>query len=517
MRMSAPTHAGSPPAPSSIRAGDAFAAAAIVLVAAAMRVWNIDSGIPYAVGVDEPEIMERAVRMMKTMDFNPHFFDWPTLTIYVEFVVSCLAFLAGSMRGLWSNLDQVTAANFYEVGRLVGAAFGTGTILVTYFAARRWGAKTALLAAGLMAVMPIHVRESHYALADIPTAFFTTLALLLALRALERPVLGSFIWAGAAVGLAASCKYNGLIAIVLPLIAAVAAGGGLVIVLQRALAIGATAAGAFLLGTPYALLDLPKFLNDYARLAAVFARERGGEPGWSIYLKHLLGSLAWPGVVAAVVGALVAVGRAIAGPHRARWVMLIVFPVLYFKVMASSYQIYGRYTPPLLPFLSLWAAVAVSAAATWIARRPWPRPTSWIAATAMVAGVLAVPAWSSVTFNQGLGQTSTVDLAYRWITEHVRPGAKFAIETRVMLLPARYPSSNVRSLAARPYDEYEAEGYDYFLASSVSYGPALDAPADHPDAHAAYQALFARATEVATFEPNDRRPGPTLRIFRLQR
>ena len=34
---------------------------------------------------------------------------------------------------------------------------------------------------------------------------------------------------------------------------------------------------AFIAGTPYAVLDLPKFLNDYARLASIFARERGGD------------------------------------------------------------------------------------------------------------------------------------------------------------------------------------------------------------------------------------------------
>jgi hypothetical protein len=37
--------------------------------------------------------MNRVVHMMKTGDFNPHFFDWPTLTFYLNLVVSCLTFL----------------------------------------------------------------------------------------------------------------------------------------------------------------------------------------------------------------------------------------------------------------------------------------------------------------------------------------------------------------------------------------------------------------------------------------
>ena len=37
-----------------------------------------------------------------------------------------------------------------------------------------------------MAVMPLHVRESHYVLTDVPVTFFVTLTFLLSLRAHER-------------------------------------------------------------------------------------------------------------------------------------------------------------------------------------------------------------------------------------------------------------------------------------------------------------------------------------------
>ena len=47
----------------------------------------------FAIGVDEPQIMERVVRMMKTGDFNPHFFDYPSLYIYVQLVVAVLRYL----------------------------------------------------------------------------------------------------------------------------------------------------------------------------------------------------------------------------------------------------------------------------------------------------------------------------------------------------------------------------------------------------------------------------------------
>ena len=68
------------------RARTVLAVGGILILAAALRLSHVKAGVPYAVGVDEPEIMERVVRMMKTADFNPHFFDWPSLTIYLQLV-----------------------------------------------------------------------------------------------------------------------------------------------------------------------------------------------------------------------------------------------------------------------------------------------------------------------------------------------------------------------------------------------------------------------------------------------
>ena len=61
----------------------------LALVAAAMlRFWALSQGIPFSVQVDEPEVMVRAVGMMKTGDLNPHFFDYPSLYIYMEAIVA---------------------------------------------------------------------------------------------------------------------------------------------------------------------------------------------------------------------------------------------------------------------------------------------------------------------------------------------------------------------------------------------------------------------------------------------
>src|SRR5215203_1590996 len=170
--------------------------AAIVIVAAVLRFHGIGAGIPYAIGVDEPQIVNRAVIMMKTGDFNPHFFDYPTLYIYAQLVVAALRFMTGAMSGHWGSLGDVSSAEFFLWARAMSAAIGTLTVLLVHQIGARWGTRPALLAAGLMAVMPLHVRESHYALTDVPLTFFVTLTMLCTLRLHEQPRVPRVIAAG---------------------------------------------------------------------------------------------------------------------------------------------------------------------------------------------------------------------------------------------------------------------------------------------------------------------------------
>src|SRR5687767_8491239 len=158
--------------------------AAVIVAAALLRFWALGSGIPHALGVDEPQVMNRAVHMMKSGSLDPRgFFDYPGLYLYVQMGVACVRFLAGATAGKWRTLDEVGPDDFYLWGRAATATFGTLTVLVLYLIGRRWGAGCGLLAAAVLAVLPLHVRESHYVLTDVPATFFVALTFLFALKA----------------------------------------------------------------------------------------------------------------------------------------------------------------------------------------------------------------------------------------------------------------------------------------------------------------------------------------------
>ena len=104
----------------------------------------------------------------------------------MQLPVAIARFLTGAIGGSWHSLDQVSAAHFYLWARALTAALGTATVFLLFQIGLRWGARHALLGAGLLAVLPMHVRESHFVLTDVPATFFVTLTLLLSLVAHEK-------------------------------------------------------------------------------------------------------------------------------------------------------------------------------------------------------------------------------------------------------------------------------------------------------------------------------------------
>ena len=491
--------------------------AVILIAAGALRFWALGTGIPYAVGVDEPEIMTRAVAMMKSGDFNPRFFDYPTLYIYVQVLTASARFMAGAMAGEWHSLAQVNANDFYLWGRSITAALGTLTVLLVYLIGLRWGTRPALLGAGLMAVMPMHVRESHYVLTDVPLTFLVALAMLLSLRAHEQPRAASFAAAGAAAGLAAATKYPGALSLLLPLIAIWMTPAARPSRARGALAVIGASAAAFLIAAPYTVLDLPGFLNGYARLAGAYNTTPPPEAGWSIYLKHLRNSVEWPAFLLLAGGLVLGTVRAIKGPGRVRWTLTVVFPLLFLWFISRQHLIFGRYLLPVTPFTSLLTATAVVSGVSLLRRFSIPRALRTALILGLTVAALLPAAVTSVRFNRTIAKLSTQALAYDWVSRNVPKDAKIVVEPgSPMFVEGQFRVHRVRQLREHDLPALVSEGADYLIASSQSYGPYLDAPHLYPADYARYMRIFEQSQEVARFSPSSDHPGPELRIFKVQ-
>jgi hypothetical protein len=402
----------------------------------ALRTWSVSYGLPELYHPDEPKIVERAVRFHQG-DLNPRFFNWPSLYMYVMGGVYGLAFGA-SPDGVAGAFGR-NPALFYLVGRLVTALFGTATLAILYLTGRiAFGRAVGILAAGLLAVDLLHIRDSHWITTDVPLTLLITLATFHALRYWRDGRLADAGAAGLVAGLATAMKYPGGLAF-LGLLAAHAArrpdspAWRRVAGRDTALAAG-LAAGGFVLGTPFALLTPGAFVRDVVdELRTVQFGHEADALGQLFHLAYSLPeAMGWPLYLLALAGLVWALVR-----RGARETILLAFVVPYLLVIVTWSSRFERYAIPLLPGLTLLGAVAVVRTVGWLSGRTRLGPGPWSAvALAGAAAVLVAPTLGRVVaYHRLLAQPDTRELGSGWVERRVPPGARIALQPYSLSLP----------------------------------------------------------------------------------
>jgi 4-amino-4-deoxy-L-arabinose transferase-like glycosyltransferase len=344
-------------------------------------------------------------------------------------MVAIARFLWGALQGEWASLDAYSIASVYAAGRVVAATIGMATVWLTYkLGAELSSRRVALVAAAQLAVLPLHVRESHFILTDVPMTALTTLTLWLSVRAARLATVRGYAWAGAASGLAAAAKYNGGVALVAVVVAWVLADRSSPDRLRKLGAIAGAAALGFLIGAPYTILDLPAFLDGFAAQFSRFAApSHTGDPAWLLYLKHLSPPGGrWP-VPLAIAGIAVLLWRSSA---RVRWMPVILFTLTYFYILSTHSHVFGRYALPLVPPLCLFTSVAVFEAIGAASRvRALARPAARRALTAAALMLLVYGhAAATVRWLDLQKRSDTRSLAAEWLRNNVPRTTRVAVE-----------------------------------------------------------------------------------------
>src|SRR5687768_13073435 len=112
---------------------------ALVLLAAALRLFPVWFGLPYPYArPDEAQAISGAVGVLNG-DLNPHFFHWPSLTFYI---FAAALGVVSTLRGLmgFEPLPLVVAV---MAARVVVALAGAVTVLPLFRLARRIGGERA--------------------------------------------------------------------------------------------------------------------------------------------------------------------------------------------------------------------------------------------------------------------------------------------------------------------------------------------------------------------------------------
>ena len=400
---------------------------AIVVLAAVLRFVPIWFGLPYPEArPDEETAIGKAIAMLGG-DLNPRFFHWPSLIFYLFAGVYSAASL---IRRAVSLDPTLTTAEQFILARGSVALAGTATVIVVHAMGRRIdGPVTRRAAALFLAVSILHVRDSHFAMTDVVMTLLVTLSLALLLRAVDSdtadgPAMSWYAAAGAAGGSAASTKYSAA-----AVVAAMGAAQILALAQTRvswwrlrawrpSLAFVGTFAAAFIIATPYALLDSATFSADFR---FDFTHLSGGHAGLDLgrgWTYHLLRSLPYGAGLTIFLAGLAGIVPMFRRHARHAIIVGAFFAALY-AALGNGTTVFFRYILPLVPLVCLSGAVALAHITPWLAARTGLTPRACLALLlTLVAGpALVSSAWMDLL----LAKTDTRVLAGRWLEEHMQP------------------------------------------------------------------------------------------------
>jgi hypothetical protein len=377
---------------------------AVLAIALAFRLWGLDFGLPMAEA--RPDEMTIAFQAMKfgRGDLNPHSFNYPSLFKYIVFAQFGAYFVVGKILHFFAGQEDFLraffdgAVDFRLMMRLWSAMMGTlGVALLIRSPGGLWSAL-------LLAVSFLHVRDSHFGVTDITMVTLATGAVLLADRMRGSGRVRDAVFAGLIAGLATSTKYNAaLLAVPLTAAALLAPAGRLRLVA----AAGGSMVFAFLLGTPYALLDFNTFVQDFGYEMEHLAAGHHVDVG-NAWVHHLRASLRHglgePLLAAGIFGVLLSFGW-----DRRQAVVYFSFPIVYYIAIGRGETAFYRYILPVVPFLCISAGM--------IAVRL--RTAGWISALVYTV-VLALPtALTSAQTIRLMAAGDTRDAMGTWIEANI--------------------------------------------------------------------------------------------------
>jgi 4-amino-4-deoxy-L-arabinose transferase-like glycosyltransferase len=445
--------------------------AAILGLAATLRLIGIQHGLPFGnlLNPDEQSIVPRAWRIVHGGGLDPHWFDYPSLVLYLV-----APFQA------WQDRPSYLAA------RLVIAAFGIAGVAAAWWLGRvAYGRTAGIVAAAVLAVETIGISYSHMAVTDIPMTALVTVSLALA-------VTGRMEWAGLAAGLAAGAKYPAVFLLV-PLVVA-----GWRLWRRLAISVG-LAVVAFLATSPFVLVHPHQAWSDASRVQRL-AREGwlGFEhDSWALF--SFTGKL-WGGLGPVLV--IAAVGLVLALRSHARTDLILAsFVLVYLADLLTIRAHFDRYVLPLVPALAVLAG-----------RQRALAP--------ITLGLLIVPLVWAIGDDVRLTRTDTRVIAQRWIVRHLPARASVAADSSTppigrRVLDLQLPGPGRSYDPNRDVSRLRREGVDYVLVTGAVADRVLAARSRYPREARFYDQLRTQARTVYHLEPAHGLTGPWVTLYRL--
>jgi Dolichyl-phosphate-mannose-protein mannosyltransferase len=553
--------------------GSSIILSVILILAMSVRLLGINFGLPYVFYPDEALIVNHAMAF-GTGDLNPHYFVYPSLYMYLLFVVYGITYVAGRLLGFFGSPNDfihlffTDATIFYLPGRLIAAFSGVATVWMVYKLGRRaYSLQVGLISAAMLSFSVQHVYFSHFIKTHVPAGLLVVVVLYLAWSIYDgQNSWRRYILAGAAAGLAASTIYHaGFVLVSIGVAHLLHSKQRAAFGLPNLKLAGAALScfGGFVITTPYSVLDWPTFFSDLTSTAALVYYGEHWVRGVFFPFTSLLSAFGQP------LGAVVLLGLGYALIRHRPPDLILASQPLFVGLFLMLFSVKERHHMLIaMPALSLLAASLVADAIKWLVRSNIRLQQ---AAAAVTTGLLVImPAGHSFERSYRLSLPETRILSKTWVEENIPLGSKIVMDSGKYYLEAYGPplppsrwtleqlvnrgkAANSGNIARREgarrvaysgeaayfkhkldvlrdqpgYDiirilhgvgspdvlslkQYVDQGVQYAIVSS--YAAAAPGYSKRKDF---YESLRERATLVKEFRPSEKIAGPTLLIYKL--
>lgn len=350
--------------------GDRYNIAILVIcvISLFLNAYGIWWGLPNEWAYPD-QMVPLVIHSGKDMDLNPHYFINPSLMFYLIYIAlipyTIYLKFTGELNYILANphlaeLPEFTT-NVFIIARSLSVFFGVMTVLMVYVLCKRiYNKEIGLISSSLLAFTMGFVNISHLAKVEILLTFLVVISMLSFIRIIDTGKIRYYMLGGLFAGLAASTKYTGLL-LVLPMLIAHLLSQQIEfrnltnIRFHRKIFIGVIfILFGFLIGTPYALLDFPKFSEDIYYVYNYQSSNRGfqdSEPGWISHgILNMMNLMGLPLYITFIIGFVYVILKR---KRRYEW-LILSWVVPYFFIISTWAFSPTRFTLPILPFLSIF-------------------------------------------------------------------------------------------------------------------------------------------------------------------
>lgn len=406
---------------------------AILGVALLIRLATVRFGLPALNDPDELMFEMGALHMLRGPTLDPGWFGHPATTIMyllaiIDAAVAAFALMTGRAASPRQFGEMVYADPSWIIlpGRVAAVGIALVTIWLTWrLAARFFGQGAGLAAAALLALNPVHVTWSQIIRSDMLACVFMLLCLEASADIAERATWRDYRRAATWLGLAIATKWPfALSALAIGSASMLAVRTGALSSRHAAgrLAVAALMAlGVLFLVSPFLLIDHSTALANVRGEGQPYHLGATGGDFWY--------NLRWYGRGAFLAGfgvpglALLALGAA--GLVRRRLALAILAPVAiaFLVLLCTQSLVWERWALPLMPL----GAIVVAAGLAWLAELLRAKAVlRWAPAALVFVAVIPLAArdWSDGHERM----TDTRQLASAWARTHIPAGSRILVE-----------------------------------------------------------------------------------------